>query len=136
MSSGSCGLGSAVLLHREASLSRASLLTIYTMAVFNGQTPLPRQALLLKVPCPGCCSLIEMKLQRALLIFFFSERNPRLLLLPGSIQQLCDQPAGVSAKFTASVPSIAQLNTKEDSLALSQTLADRKPQLSYSVKWA
>ena len=40
------------------------------------------------------------------------------------------------AKFTASVPSTAQLNTKEDSLALSQTLADRKPQLSHNVKWA
>lgn len=98
-------------------------------------TPLPRQALLPKLPCPGHCSLIEMKLQRALLILF-SERNPRLILIPSSIQQLSDQPAGASAKFTASIPSTAQLNTKKDTLALSQALTDRKPQLSYNVKWA
>lgn len=135
MSNDVCDLCTPVLLHRKASLSLGSLLTVYIIAVFNRQTLLPRQVLPLKLPCPGCYFLIEMNLHCALLIFF-SEKNPRLLLFPGSIQQLCDQPAGVSAKFTASVPSTAQLKTKEDTLAWSQTLTDRKLDLSYNVKWA
>lgn len=97
-------------------LSFPSLLTVYITAVFNRQTLLPRQVLPLKLSCPGSYFLIEMKLQSALV--------------------LCDQPAAVSAKFTASMPSTAQLKTKEDTLAWSQTLTDRKPELLHNVKWA
>lgn len=126
-----CGLCTAVLLHRKVSLSLEISAQCLHHCVLNGQTLLSGLVLLLKLPCPGCYLLIERKLQPALLIFSlkrvpasfsfqapYRSRVTNLLVCLPSSEQVCP----------------AQLKTKEDTLALSQTLTDRKPELSYNVK--
>lgn len=57
--------------------------------------------------------------------------------LPGCIQQLSAQPAGVSAKFSDyAQQSCVRAHIKAGTLAMCQALAVRKPVLSYNVKWA
>lgn len=76
-----------------------------------------------------------MKLHLALLKLFL-KGIPSSFLSLGPKQQLSDQPAAVFAKFTASSAQHSRAHTKAGTLAPSQTLAVRKPQLSHNVKWA
>lgn len=106
---------------------------LFTALLFS-RTPLPTQGLLcLKSPHPGGCS--EMKFHLALLILFL-KGIPLLCSLPrphtAAVWPTCCCVCQVHSKRAQH----SRAHTKAGTLAPSQTLAVRKPQLSYNVKWA